>query len=345
MITAIGLLAGARAEVRRHLDAVAAGAGARVVDVPVEELWQEDPGGAPAPRVVVVDGCAPVDPARRWELGEPVPRGPRLTDRREVVVAHVAGEAPRARQVADQVGSAWVAELPEGAPWLVARAGRQPEGRVLAVVGAVGGAGASTVALACAAAAGSGCLLVDADPWSAGLDLPLGIPGSSAGRWGSVPDTEEPLVAESLTAALPRVQGITVVTGEMPEPAGGRVARVVEVGRAGFLRTVVDCGRSPAHVPLGPSDALVLVLPATLAGVVAARRVLDDAVVGRVVLVLRAIGWLPIDEVADRLGVAIALELPRMRRLGESIECGEALSGRMGRDLARVGDRIWAAAS
>ena len=78
---------------------------------------------------------------------------------------------------------------------------------------------------------------------------------------------------------------------------------------------VVGC---PAGL-LGPGDAVVLVLPATLAGVVAGRRVLAGLRAQQVVVLLRPTGWLPADEVAEQLGVPVALEVPRLaacRRAG-----------------------------
>jgi hypothetical protein len=199
------------------------------------------------------------------------------------------------------------------------------------------------VAIACAVAAGPDCLLIDADPWSAGLDLPLGIPEDRGGRWSAVPDTGEPLVAESLRTVLPRTQGISILTGPMPDPVGGRIAAAVGAGRSGFRRAVIDCGRSPAGVALHGRDRVVLVTPATLAGVVSSRRVLAEVGAEQVTLVVRPTGWLPIDEVVELLGVRRALDAPRLARHPEGVECGEVLAGRLGRDVARLGARIWAA--
>jgi hypothetical protein len=92
---------------------------------------------------------------------------------------------------------------------------------------------------------------------------------------------------------------------------------------------------------LGPGDAVALVLPATLAGIVAGRRVLEGLVAQQAVVLLRPTGWLPADEVAEQLGVPIALEVPRLRRAAELAECGDLLSGRTGRALRILGEQIW----
>jgi hypothetical protein len=293
-------------------------------------------------RLLVVDGSMDTDrsidsldaPGRSGVPGRPGP---------PVVVVHLAGEAPVACAFADRAGAVAVVELPAAGSWLVDQMAGPAPSPVLAVVGALGGAGATTVALAGAVSAGGDCLLVDADPRSTGLDLPLGIAVDHGGRWDAVPDTTEPLVANTLRSALPRVLGMTVLTGTAPVPGSARVPAAVAVGRSGFQRAVIDCGRDLAGVPLEPGDSLVLVCPATLAGVVGARRVLDATPEGvRAQLAIRPTPWLPTDEIVELLGVA-ALELPRLPRLAEAADSGELLSGRAGRDLARLGAGVWQA--
>jgi DNA-binding transcriptional ArsR family regulator len=199
------------------------------------------------------------------------------------------------------------------------------------------------------------CLLVDADPDSPGLDLPLGIPEGSGVRWSQIPDTADPLDPGSLRAALPEVGQVAVVTGSglgsdsvpCPDPVcahvPGRVQGVMGAGRAEFARTVVDAGRgSLARGLLGPGDAVALVLPATLAGVVAGRRVLAALPTQQVVVLLRPSDWLPASEMAEQLGVPVSLEVPRLGRAAELADCGDLLSGRTGRALRSLGAQVWA---
>jgi hypothetical protein len=271
-----------------------------------------------------------------------------------VVVLCRSGEGGWAREAAATLGSAHVVELPLGAPWLVSQLAPERGSCLLAVVGAVGGVGATTVAIGCALGAGPDCLLVDADPDSPGLDLPLGIAEGAGVRWAEIPDTADPLDPGSLRSALPHVGGVTVVTGSGISsglaagcgpggfPGSGRVAGVLGVGRAEFARTVLDAGRGrlPAGL-VGPCDPVVLVVPATLAGVVAGRRALAGLVAHEVVVVLRPTGWLPADEVAEQLGVQVALQVPRLRRAAELADCGDLSSGRTGRMLRTLGEQIW----
>ncbi len=270
-----------------------------------------------------------------------------------VVVICRAGEGAWARRAADALDFSHVVELPLGAPWLMSQLAPEHGSPVLGVVGAVGGVGASTVAIACAVGAGADCLLVDADPDSPGLDLPLGIPEGAGVRWPGIPDTSDPLDPGTMRAALPTVDRISVVTGSGvgrgsagaragAGPGVGQVAGVLGVGRVEFGRTVVDAGRGRLPTGLlGPGDAIALVLPATLAGVVAGRRVLDRLTHQQVVVLLRPTGWLPADEVAGQLGVPVALEVPRLRHAAELADCGDLLSGRTGRALRSLGEQVW----
>lgn len=338
MSVRIGLV-GQRAEMAVEVARVAAALGAEVVRIDPEAVgWvgaADDlaAGAALAAVLVDVDGAPPAVAATGSSPG--VPR----------IVVHLSGEQEPARAAAAVVAAASFVELPGAAAWLVEHLAPGDPDPVLAVLGAVGGAGATTLAIACATAAtidGSDCLLVDADPRSAGLDLPLGIAEGSGGRWSGVPDTADALVAESVRAVLPCVAGISVVTGPLPDPPGRRVARVLDVGRTSYARTVVDCGRGPAAADLlGPADVAVLVTPGTLAGVTASARLVDALPTRRLVLAVRPTPWLPTGEVVDALGLERWIEVPRLRRVAELTDCGEILAGRTGRALRRLGAQAW----
>jgi hypothetical protein len=254
------------------------------------------------------------------------------------IIVHLAGEAGAARALADVLGAGHVIELPAAVAWLgehlVPRAGSP----VVAVLGAVGGAGATTMSIACALGAGQASLLIDADPLSVGMDLALDLPEVPGGRWAAVPDTGEPLVAESFRSAFPVVEGVTVVTGAAPPAGDRRVASVLRVGREHFTRTVVDAGRAPELVD--PGDWTLVITPATLAGVVGTRRLLDRLPTDRVLVAVRPTAWLSARDVAEELGCSVR-ELPRIPKVAEMTDCGDLLRGRTGRALRRVGADIW----
>ncbi len=341
----IGLLA-ARADLAVEVAGAAARAGAVLRAL---ESWSE----AVELDLVLVDVAVSTrhgsrGDARPWPQAEGPP----------ILVICRADEVPAARGAADSWGAEHVLELPLGGGWLAAQLVPTPRSGVLGVLGAVGGAGASTVAIACAAAAAgpqqesvgcepppAGCLLIDADPRSPGLDLPLGIVEGDGVRWPGVPTGAAPLDPHSLQAALPSLDQMAVLTGPMQDGDAARLAAVIEVGRTEYARTVLDLGRG-GPVPRGvlaPPDTVAVVVPGTLAGVVAARRVLADLPVDDVVLLVRATGRLPVAEVAAQLGPARFLQVPRLKRAAELADCGDLLSGRTGRALRRLGVEIWEA--
>ena len=344
----IGLVGG-RAETAVEIAVLAASVGAQVVplgdDDWVAAARRGDPFDPAPPLALVV-----VDVAGAESIGSP--SGPFLNGVRVgsgigqsaalTVVVHRGGEQRSARELADRIGADHVLELPTGADWLADQLRKPQRSSLLAIAGAAGGVGTTSLAIACALAAAPDCLLVDADAHSAGLDLPLGIPDDLGGRWESVPDTPEPLVAESVRAALPLVAGITVLTGPLPHPLGRRLDGVVEVGRSAFEHTVIDLGRGLDAVALDATDAVVVACPATLAGVAAAGPMLSALPTERVLLAVRPSGWLPVGEVAEQLGGLPVIEVPRLARLGELADCADLLSGRTGRALDRLGKRIWA---
>jgi hypothetical protein len=360
-------LVGARADVALMVAGVAAGCGAEVVTgLGLERPGREDPDGPPCGNapigecdVVLVDavGHAPPPAASARRSGE---RSAAVSDApASVVLVHLPGEAHVAMARGSALGADHVVELPTAGAWLGHLLGGLAEpSSVVAVLGAVGGAGATTVAMACASAAGDaatgitvpapagvpGCLLVDVDPGSTGLDLPLGIVGGEGARWSSIPDGAGALVSESLRVSLPRVDDVLVLTGRIPSPADPRVAAVVRAGRADFAATVLDVGRGPG----GPSglcerDAVVLVVPATLSGVVGAHRIIDQLPTRRVALAVRPTGWLPTAEVAAQVGLDRVVTVPAVRGLAERTDCGDVLHGRTGRALRRIGVDVWRA--
>ncbi|MGH3975948.1 MAG: septum site-determining protein Ssd, partial [Pseudonocardiaceae bacterium] len=120
--------------------------------------------------------------------------------RRDAVVIVTPGGAgnqtsavpdPQVWRCAVAVGAEHVVELPDAEAWLVgalADAVESPAvpGRVLAVLGGRGGAGASVFAVAVAVAAvesGRHALLVDCDGLGGGLDLTVGAEGTDGLRW------------------------------------------------------------------------------------------------------------------------------------------------------------------
>ncbi len=296
--------------------AVAADVGAAAV------LW----GAAP---LVLLD-AALVEAATRLL---PLPR-PGL-----VVVARTIDDPGTWRHLVT-VGAEHVVELPEGAPWLFERFGRSlqgdPSADVIVVAGAVGGAGTSTLAAALAYAATrdrTRSVLVDLDPAGGGLDLMLGAEGETGARWEELAGITGTVDEVVLLEALPRANGLPLLTwsGESQrEPSVAAVSQVVDALVRPPGAVVVDGGRLTdprAAVALARCQRLVVVIPMRVRAVAAAQRLLQR--VSRLTpptIVVRgpAPGGLSTDDVASALSLPVAAELPHDRRRPVEEEVGGA---------------------
>ena len=160
------------------------------------------------------------------------------------------------------------------------------DGSTVAVIGACGGAGASVLAAAVAAAAdraGRGVVLADCDPWGPGLDVLLGIEEQTGIRWEELAAPSGRLPPDALHRALPtapfgrgRVAVLCPRRDGGLEIAGEVVDAVLDSGRRAGDLTVVDLPRSPgaaADRVLDRADLVVLVTTADIRGCFAASRV------------------------------------------------------------------------
>ncbi|AKK30898.1 septum site-determining protein Ssd [Mycobacterium sp. EPa45] len=123
------------------------------------------------------------------------------------------------------------------------REGTRP-GRVVAVIGGRGGAGASTFAAAVAQLAASS-LLVDLDPWSGGIDLLLGTESVPGLRWPDLSLQGGRLAWSAVRDALPSHHGVSVLSGarHSHEIEPGAVEAVVDAGRRGGILVICDLPR------------------------------------------------------------------------------------------------------
>lgn len=265
----------------------------------------------------------------------------RALPRRPGVVVVSAGELPPAEWASAVVlGAERVAVLPADEAWLLSRSAaavRSPveRGRLLAVGGSCGGAGASTVAAAVALAAAPDAVLVDADAWGGGLDLLLGAEGVEGLRWPQLTGLRGRVGGDALLAALPEVAGVHVLaaarteTGEIPAEA---LLAVVDAARSVGRTVVVDLPRAVPAADgavagvLADADQVLLVVPARLRAATAARLLLAGPgspwAVARIVV--RAVpGGLSRDDVAEVVGRPVAADLPFDRSVVPRGERGE----------------------
>ncbi|MCW1249683.1 hypothetical protein ODZ83_05685 [Acaricomes phytoseiuli] len=236
-----------------------------------------------------------------------------------------------------------VAPLPQAAPWLagfLSHSRDRPErARAISVIGASGGAGASTLALLLSRSiteTSAKVLTVDADPSGAGLEFLFGITVESALSWHDLPTDGRPLDPARFHSALPSAQGCHLLGfGSQPvRPEALAVDAALTAASEAFDAVIIDLGRggivdaesqSPGSSAVGRgaigsevlsrSDLVLCLVPATVPGMLSARRM--KAALPGAFLVSRG----PFPEGLDAERMAEALEmpllgsLPRLRKL------------------------------
>lgn len=279
-----------------------------------------------------------------------------LPPRRPGVVLVGAGAIdPVLLRPALDLGVGEVVELPAAGAWLASTLADLSEtaadGRVVGVVGGAGGAGATTFAAALAqlGSLGGPVLVVDGDPLGPGVDRVLGLESGDGVGWEVLAGSHGRLSARDLREGVPRRGALGVLTWRstgLPRlPATEQVAEVLAAARRGHDLVVVDVPRGGAgRTALSARcDLLVVLTPATVAGVASTARAcadLDDPSRAGLVLVGRD---------ADESGISRATGLPVLasmalqRGLDEAVDLGlgpvRNRRGPLGRAAAAVLDR------
>ncbi|HEU5474320.1 MAG TPA: septum site-determining protein Ssd [Actinophytocola sp.] len=266
--------------------------------------------------------------------------------RRDSVVV-VCAEPPPTELLRDALalGAMKVVELPDEESWLVgvladvAEAPAGSTGRVLAVLGGRGGAGASVFAAAVGLTAlrnGSNALLVDCDPLSGGLDLVLGAESEEGLRWPDMRLRAGRVPVSALHAALPgRARGaarLTLLSGARegigPEPDA--VAAVLDAGRRAGETVICDLPRElgdATGAALDRTDLAVIVVPAEVRASVGAklvaRRLTERGLAPRLIVRGPAPGGLRAEEVADAAGIPLLAVMRPEPFLAQSLDRGQ----------------------
>ncbi len=208
---------------------------------------QDDDLAAEIARLAAVAGCdlrRGADPAEAGQLWREAPLV--LLDERTAAQAAAAGMPRRSAillvcrakrdeqwRSAFEIGADAVLQLPEQEAQLVellAEAVDAPvsgAGRVLAVLGGTGGAGASTLAAAVsvtAARRGDRALLLDCDPLGGGLDLTVGVERTEGLRWSGLAISGGRVAAGALREALPGRRVVPACSPSCPATATARRA-------------------------------------------------------------------------------------------------------------------------
>ncbi|MFJ5675215.1 septum site-determining protein Ssd [Streptomyces sp. NPDC093097] len=259
------------------------------------------------------------------------------------------------------IGAERVVALPDGERWLVDRIADAVEGAgasalTVGVIGGRGGAGASTLAAALAvtaARAGERTLLVDGDPLGGGLDVLLGGEQEKGLRWPAFAESRGRVAGGALAESLPQLHSLRVLSWDRGAevaigPPAMRAVLAAARRRGGVV--VVDLPRrvdGTVAEALAQVDVGLLLVPAELRAVAAARRVADA--VRAVLRDVRVVacgqsgpgygGGPTAEEIARLVGLPLAGELPWDAGLPEDLARG-AVPGARG-PLARFCAGFW----
>ncbi|WNV91718.1 septum site-determining protein Ssd [Umezawaea sp. Da 62-37] len=278
--------------------------------------------------------------------------------------AYLVSTGPPSEQVWPQtlvLGLERVVVLPAGGEWLIgtladlAEGPPSGEGRVVAVLGGRGGAGASVLAAALGQAvlsSGRQGLLVDCDPLGGGLDLTLGDESHEGPRWPELHLSGGRVAASALHSALPGRSGkhgrLTVLSCDRdgPGPEPDAVAAVVEAGRRAGETVICDLPRHltvPALAALSRTDLAVLVVPAEVRACASAKRMAHQLTSHGVTLglVVRAPGptGLRGKEIAESVGVPLLASMRPEPRLATALDNGRFPTTTRG-PLARAANSV-----
>jgi secretion/DNA translocation related CpaE-like protein len=257
------------------------------------------------------------------------------------------------------LGAEQVITLPQAQGWLVERLTEAaedpgPSGTAVAVIGARGGAGASTLAAGLAlraAARGERVLLIDADPLGGGIELLLGSEGRPGLRWPEVAATQGRVSASALRKALPRHDDVAVLSwdrGAMSASAAisaGAMRSVLAAARRGSDLVVVDLPRrldDAATEALVNAAMLLLVCTTDVRSVASAGQMLASLrlLCGDVRVVVREFRTSDVgaERVAASLHLPLAGVLPTMRGVERGINegIGPLVRGRLGARCDRL---------
>jgi secretion/DNA translocation related CpaE-like protein len=267
-----------------------------------------------------------------------------MPPRDAIVVVATDPEPPELWKQAMEIGAERVVTLPGAEPWLVNALADAMEGpasnagKVLTVLGARGGAGASVFAVAVgltALKAGDNTLLVDCDPKGGGLDLVLGAEEEKGMRWPDMQLSAGRVAASSLHMSLPaRRRGnaqLTLLSGARKGegPAPDAVAAVIEAGRRAGEVVVCDLPRqleASAWSAIDRADLAVIVTPAEVRAAVTAkqlaRELSDRGASPQLVVRGPSPGGLRADEIAASAGIPLLATMRPEPHLAQSLERG-----------------------
>jgi secretion/DNA translocation related CpaE-like protein len=268
----------------------------------------------------------------------------RLRPRPGVLLVARGSPTEELRETAAVVGAEAIV-LPEGEPAILDRLADTAEpaarGRVIGVLGGRGGAGASVLAAGLALTAVAPAWLIDLDPLGGGADAGLGAELSAGARWADLGLLAGRLSPTALRDAVPEVCGVSVLATAHPveELKPDTVRTVIRAASRGGGTVVLDL---PRHRTAARDQALVLVdevlvvVPAEIRAVLAARRVVQGLPTTPRVVVRTVPGALPASEVVRGLGLPFAGQLSDEVTVRAAAQVGDPAGLVRGTELAEL---------
>ena len=216
---------------------------------------------------------------------------------------------------------------------------------MIGVVGASGGLGASSLAVAVAARAArrlGATACVDGDPGTGGLDVTACLEHLPGLRWPDLVGARGAMDGAALLRALPAEGALRVLAGRGLDPGAAVVQASIDALRELCAVVVVDLGRDTALA--GRCTEVVVV------GGVSARhladcsvtvpRVIDSGTTGRLVLRAGRRDAVLAEEVAAHLDLPLVAVLGDEPHLGADADRGRMPGARPSSKLTRVADRL-----
>ena len=270
----------------------------------------------------------------------PQPRGPNVF----TVVADTAPAATREdvfalpAQAADVLRSIGALAL--------APAAHTARGKVVAVLGACGGAGASVLSAALCRVAGD-ATLIDAHQFSGGLDLLLGLEATPGARWGDIDFTAGGAVSRAeMRGALPATEDDTALL-TFPRTTVADPFRLSSEELNAVVHTAGTEGLTAVDTPLAllpdRCDLAVVVLRPELRAAAAAARIVAECNAAGVAnaLVLRQSEWASLEpaQVEDTAKAPVITQVQQVRGLTKQLDQA-GLPAKLPRTLARAAEAV-----
>lgn len=242
-------------------------------------------------------------------------------------------------ELAARSAASAVVVLPDAAEWLAEMLARSEHetgaielGRVLGVVGATGGVGASTLACWLAqefSETGAPTAVVDADPGAAGLDLVLGTESEDGLRWPELHQFSGAVAADQLWAAMPSAGSLRYLSWDRQgtHASSVPVGTVIHALRSAATYLVVDLNADRLEEQAQWCSTVLVLTPRTVRGVLAATLAVQRCGEIPVMTVLTGLNVADVDAaiVESATGVGCAGSLTFDPRLPQELDNGAVL--------------------